>query len=255
MAVDTRKAQYLLQSVGTALDVLDLLCNYEDLGVSEVAQYLEIGKSTAYRLLYTLQSKGYVKKDENSRYRLSIKFAYFGSIVLDRMEIVKLARPYLEDLTLLTNETSHLVVWAENNEVRFVDKVSSSSTIRMESFVGLKKPAYCTATGKVLLSFKDDVFLDKYLENVEFTEFTSYTIDNPLSLKETIFKIRKQGYSTDVDESEEGLTCFAAPILDPMGQALAAISVSGPTSRMLARRAFLIEHLINISGKISRTLK
>ncbi len=255
MEENLKKPQYVLQSVACALDVLDLLSNHKTLGVSEVATLLEIGKSTAYRLLQTLENRKYVSKDINSRYRLSIKFAYMGSIVLDRLEIVKLARPYLERLSEITNETVHLVVWTDDNNVRFVDKVVSKSTIRMESFVGLKKPAYCTATGKALLSHKSDGFLERYLKNIDFINFTNHTIKDAETLRNIIYNIREQGYSSDIDESEEGLTCFASAILDPTGKPLAAISTSGPTVRMLAKQHFLVEELTKIVEEISESLE
>lgn len=254
MSSDAKKPSYILQSVDSALDVLELLSNHNELGVSEVSTLLKIGKSTAYRLLHTLENKGYVSKDINSRYRLSIKFAYLGSIVLDRMEIIKHSHSYLEELTKSTNETTHLVIWTDDNNVRFIDKVTSSSTIRMDSFVGSKKPAYCTATGKVLLAYKDDDFLKKYLKEIDLIKFTSHTIENAEELKEVIHNIKLNGYSEDIDESEDGLTCFAAPIIDPTGNSLAAISVSGPTTRMLSNKPVLVKRLKNMAEKISESL-
>jgi DNA-binding IclR family transcriptional regulator len=254
LRLDDKTSNYILSSVDNALEVLDLLSNNYELGATEVGRILNIGKSTAFRLLTTLENRGYVKKGPNNKYRLGMKFAYMGSIVLDRMEIIKHSHPYLEELTKETNETTHLVILEEDNNVRFVDKVTSPSTIRMESFIGLKRPAYCTATGKVLLAYKDEDAINEYLKNTNFVQYTQYTVKNAEVLREILKQIRQDGYGTDINESEIGLTCYAAPILDPSGKAIAAISVSGPSERMFVNKQSLIVAIKSTAKKISNSI-
>ncbi|MBA1335994.1 MAG: Transcriptional regulator, IclR family [Firmicutes bacterium] len=247
-------SNYILSSVDNALEVLDLLSSNYELSATEVGRMLNIGKSTAFRLLTTLENRGYVKKNSNNKYRLGMKFAFMGSIVLDRMEIIKHSHPFLEELTKDTNETTHLVILEEDNNVRFVDKVTSPSTIRMESFIGLKRPAYCTATGKVLLAYKDENAINEYLKNTNFIQYTQYTVKNAEELREILMQIRKDGYGIDANESEIGLTCYAAPILDPSGKAIAAISVSGPSERMYINKQKLISSIKSTAYEISNSI-
>lgn len=247
-------SNYILSSVDNALQILDLLSTNYELSATEVGRRLNIAKSTAFRLLTTLESRGYVKKSTNNKYRLGMKFTYMGSIVLGRMEIIKYAHPFLEKLTKETNETTHLVILEEDNNVRFVDKVTSPSTIRMESFVGLKLPAYCTATGKVLLAYKDEDEIEEYLKTTNFVQYTQYTVKNAEELREILMQIRKNGYGVDANESEIGLTCYAAPILDPSGKAIAAISVSGPSERMYINRQKLISSTKSTASEISKSI-
>lgn len=244
---------YILGSVDNALAVLDLLSENYELSTTEVSRMLNIGKSTAFRLLTTLENKGYVSKDANSKYRLGMKFTYMGSLVLERMEIIKHSRPYLQDLSKNTKETTHLVILEDDNYVRFLDKVVPASTIRMESFVGLKKPAYCTATGKALLSHKDENFIVEYINNTNFIQYTQYTIMNPKEFHNQLKEIKEKGYAEDLDESEIGLTCFASPILDPTGKAIAAVSASGPSERMLDNKRKLINSVMHAAREISNS--
>jgi len=118
-----------------------------------------MGKSTAFRLLATLEGRSFVDKIENSKYRLGIKLASIGGIVLNRMEIIRVAHPFLVKLTEQSVETSHLVILYNNTKVQFIDKVSSPSTIRMESRIGLVRSAHVIGTGKVLLAFQDEDFI------------------------------------------------------------------------------------------------
>jgi DNA-binding IclR family transcriptional regulator len=256
MALESKdkSSNYILNSVDNALEVLDLLSNNYELGTTQISRILNIGKSTAFRLLATLENKGYVTKGTNNKYRLGMKFSYMGSIVLDRMEIIKHSHPYLQELSKDTKETTHLVILEDDNNVRFVDKVIPASTIRMESFVGLKKPAYCTATGKVLLAYKDESFIEEYLRNTKFVQYTQYTVGGPKEFHEILKKIKQNGYSTDIDESEIGLTCYAAPILDPSGKAIAAISASGPSERMFDNKQRLIRSVMSTANKISNSI-
>jgi IclR family KDG regulon transcriptional repressor len=153
------KGKYILQSVDNALAILQLLCHYEELNVTEIAHYMHMGKSTAFRLLATLEGRSFVDKIENSKYRLGIKLASIGGIVLNRMEIIRVAHPFLVKLTEQSVETSHLVILYNNTKVQFIDKVSSPSTIRMESRIGLVRSAHVIGTGKVLLAFQDEDFI------------------------------------------------------------------------------------------------
>ena len=123
MSEQTSDEKYLLQSVNNALAIIDVLCEHDNLGLAELASYMNLGKSTVFRLLYTLQRKGYVSKDRNSKYHLSFKFARIGTIVTKRSELIELIHPFLMELSALSGETAHLVTWHSDTEIIFVDKV------------------------------------------------------------------------------------------------------------------------------------
>ncbi len=250
MNSDNQQNKYILQSVENALSIIDLLCEYEELGVSEIGNLLNVGKSTAFRLLATLQSKNYVYKDENSKYRLSPKFLSIGNIVSNRMEIINKVHPFLVELANYSGETCHLGVWSSKIDTTFIDKVTGKNSIIMSSIIGSNKVAHSTSIGKSLLAFSDTERIDYYLNNVEYKLNTHKSIKNREELRDNLIKIQTNGYSMDDEEAEIGLTCFAAPIL-VRGKAIAAISISGPSSRMIPRKKEFTEMIKKTAHKIS----
>lgn len=247
---------YILQSVDNAFRLVEILCEVEEIGVTELAKQMELGKSTAFRLLATLEKWGYVRKnEENNKYRLGIKFAYVGTIVLERQEIIKYSRPYLEELSWETNETVHLAVMEDDCDIRFLDKVMGNSMFYMESFVGGKKPSYATGTGKALLSTLPDEKVLNYFKKHEIQRFTEHTITDPEEFLEEVKRIREQGYAVDNEESEIGLTCYAVPIYNANNEAIAAISLSGPTTRMKKNSEDVISSIMHTAKEISKSIR
>lgn len=246
--------KYLLQSVENALSIIDLLCEHDSLGAAEIARHMKLGKSTVFRLLSTLLSKGYVVKDKNSKYSLSYKFATIGKIVTERNTLIEQVHPFLVKLTDLSGETSHLVIKHSDLEIIFIDKVASSSSIRMESMVGLTRTAHMTGTGKALLAEISQKELDDYLTKASFSAQTPKSITSAEQLISALNETKKQGFACDDEESEMGLTCYAVPIKQ-FDKAIAAISISGPTARMLERKDELIEIIKGISEEINQTLQ
>ena len=116
---------------------------------------MEIGKASAFRLLYTLEKRGFVYKTPDAKYKLGIKFANYGALVVERQEIVQVCRPYLKMLRDKHNETVHLSSLTESGRAFFSYKENSSNSIQMTSRIGSEKDAYCTAGGKALLAELD----------------------------------------------------------------------------------------------------
>ncbi len=247
-------SKYILQSVDNALRILDLLGEHPELGASEVAKLLGIGRTSAFRLLTTLERRKFINKGMNNKYRLGMKFPYLGSILLNRSSIIRTAHPYLEDLSHQVKENCNLVVLEDDYNVRFIDKVRSPSSLHMETFVGVARPAYCTATGKVLLAYLDEPAIEDYLENMHFKQFTDATIKNAQDFRAVLTEVRKLGYASNIGESEFGLIAYAAPILDLSGKAVAAISVAGPSERIQANREQIISSVKATAAQISNNL-
>ncbi|PJI06885.1 MULTISPECIES: IclR family transcriptional regulator [Clostridium] len=232
--------KYLLSSVSNTLDILDLLSKHNELGVVEISKELNIGKVGIFRMLYTLEKKEYVHKSANAKYKLGIKFEYFVSIVLENQNKFSIAKPYLEKLRDKHNESTHLSILDEDYFIIFMDKVSSNSTVQMSSKIGANLPAYFTGMGKMLLASLENEDLNKIVHSFTFEKRTEYTITNPDDLIEDLIKTKTQGYGEDLEECEIGLVCFAAPIKDRLGHTVAAISISGPSERMINNKETLI---------------
>ncbi|MCG7345527.1 IclR family transcriptional regulator [Sporosarcina sp. ACRSL] len=223
----------MVQSVDRALRILELLKEHPNgQGVTEVANFLQVAKSTAHRLLLSLERHGYVQKvGRESTYRLGLKFIEMNYFVVKHLNIVEIAKPLIEKLSKETGEIVHLVM-LDNQQVVYIDKVDNLSAIRIYSQVGRRAPLYCTAVGKCILAHRDEEELYSYINQVQFKRFTEHTLANGEELVEELHAIRTRGYSYDNEEHELGIRCVAAPIFDYKGEVQYAVSVTGPLYRM-----------------------
>jgi len=254
MLQTVEKDKYLMSSVYNTLEILDLLSQHSELGVAEISKALGLGKASVFKMLYTLEKKDYVFKTPDAKYRLGIKFAHYGTIVLENLDIISLLKPYLEKLRDKHKETVHLGILDDDLKVIFIAKESSTSTIQMTSRVGSKMSFYATATGKVLISHKVDEEMEKKIRSYNLVKLTENTIIDHEELIKLLKKIKEQGYGEDLEESEEGLTCYAVPIKDISGKVIAGISMSGPTVRMEKNKERLLLSLKETANEVSSAM-
>jgi DNA-binding IclR family transcriptional regulator len=242
--VSDKNPKNTVQSLIRAIDILDLVSkNKEGINVTEISDQLKLHKSTAYRLLSTLEYKNFVKKDKNKNYKVGKRVIEIGYQALNNIDLRKEMRPILQELGEITEETIHLGV-LDNFKVFYIDKVETSHTIRMYSSIGKGGPLYCTGIGKALLAFSEQKYISKFLKQVKFVKYTNNTIINKKELKDELVKIKKSGYAIDNMEHENNIRCVAAPIFDYSGELIAAISISAPTQRMSMKRATKLSKLI-----------
>ena len=236
-------SQYILQSVDNSLSLIELLCDYEELSLAEMVSMTDYGKSSLFRMLVTLEKHKMVTKTRDNKYRLGYRLATIGSIVTSRIEITGIAHEYLVDLSARTKETTHLAILVDDTRVQFVDKVRGDSSIWMESSVGMTRLAHLTGTGKAQLAFRSEEQIERYIDHTEFKPVTKYTIKNAEELREELAHIREVGFACDKEESEEGLVCFAAPVVNFKGKVIAAVSISGFRDKMYARQDEFIQDI------------
>lgn len=247
--------KYTLQSVDKALKLLDLFYGRQELGPGDVAALMDMNRSTAFRFLTTFEENGYLTKTERGRYRLGMKLFSLGQLAYSHTELISYSRPQLIRLAELCGETSHLVVMDGGTNVIFLDKGVPQSPLHMDVEIGRRYAAHHTATGKAILAFQPRTTVEQYLRTVEFDRLTDSTLCSPEALLDELRAIRAQGWSADREECIPGLTCFAAPIQDNSGRAAAAISVSGPTTRMLANEETNRALVQAAAAQISRLLR
>lgn len=246
----------LTVSVSRALEILDLMGRHGgELGVSAIAQDLNLCKSTAHRLLSTLEQRGYVEKNPRTRrYRLGLRLFELGHVVMQQMELRAEARPYLEELTQISGEVVHLGI-LDQGEVVYIDKVESLHTITMFSRVGRRAPVHCTGLGKALLAFQPAQEQDRIILARGLRRFTENTVTDPDTLRRNLELIRTQGYAIDNEEHESGIRCIAVPIRDHTGQVVAAVSISAPAMRFDWNKVEAVKpEIIRVGKAISRRL-
>jgi DNA-binding IclR family transcriptional regulator len=244
-----------IQSVGRALAILEQFSRDERaLGVTEIARRVGIHKSTCFGLLHTLQQLGYIQKDaSNGQYSLGLKTFELGQAYIDGLDLRYITRPFLLEILAKTNETVHLVV-AEGCRAIYIDKVESPHAMIISSRIGQEAKLHCTGVGKVLLAYMRDKDWAQVVSK-GLKCYTEHTITDERKLLENLEQIREFGYGMDDQEREIGLRCVAAPIFNARKQAIAAISISGPSLRITREKQGDLSQIIKRAAQeISRKL-
>ncbi len=220
----------MIQSVSRSVEILKCFQDHEELGVTEISKIMGLHKSTAFGLIATLEVHRLLEKNqETGKYKLGLELFRLGTRVNSGLRNV--GTPYLEKLVSLYGETVNLVVM-DDTSVIYLEKVESSHSMRICTMVGGRLPIYCTAGGKSILANIPKAEADAVIERIDFKRFTDNTICDKDRLLQYLDHAKKKGYAEESEELELGLNCVAAPIFNHFGKAFAAISISGPTSRM-----------------------
>lgn len=222
-----------LKTVHRAFEILLFLSgSSEPKSFSEIREALGLGKATTHRFLSTLETIGALRRDAQSgRYRLGLTALRIGVAAGNQIELRSDLRPFLQELTERTGETSNLAV-LEGTKPVFIDNVESTKSLRMFSRIGRHTFPYCTAVGKVLLAYQPAEYLEKVFSAEAFVPRTNASITSRDAFLKELVKVRELGYAVDNEEGEVGARCVGAPIFDHLGHMVAAISVSSPSSRV-----------------------
>jgi DNA-binding IclR family transcriptional regulator len=228
MAVD--RVADPVQSVDRALVILEALARAGVAGVTEVASELDVHKSTAFRLMSTLEAHDLVEQTgERGKYRLGVGVLRLAGATTARLDVVQEARQICRRLAGTTGETVNLAVLSGSSAL-YLDQVAGSSALQSHNWVGQHIPLHATSNGKILLSELDRAHLDQVLGSL--TGYTDQTITRKAALLQELAEVRAHGYAVAVDELEPGLTAAAAPIRNAHGDIIASMSVSGASFRL-----------------------
>ena len=247
---------YPIKVLNKTFSILEILLQHGSaMNMTEISKKLGLYPSTIHRILDTLKHWGYVEQDSNTqKYQLGLKLLELGMAIINQTDLVREASPYLKELAKQSNETVHLGV-LEEGEVLYLAKEESSQTIRMISYVGKRAPLYCTALGKVLLTYIPEEERKKILGGKVLPHLTENTITDKRELEKELSKIREQCFALDREENEKDIYCVAAPIRNYQGKVIAAISISSPIFRIGKNtQNSLRKALLETSKKISKRL-
>lgn len=221
----------LVRSVERALMVMEFLGERGWSGVTEVARELDVHKSTAFRLLATLEHREMVVQDpETAKYRLGPGIARLGRTVDEEVDLRRHARDVMRQLAAQTEETVNLAI-LDGTDVIYVDQIIGSSGVLSVDWLGWRSPIHCTASGKAILAFQPERRRRGLLGD-RLEAATPRTVVDLTVLERHLERVREDGYATIVGELEVGLNAVAAPIFDADGRPVAALTVSGPDARM-----------------------
>jgi IclR family transcriptional regulator, KDG regulon repressor len=246
-----------VQSVQRALDLLEVFLKHgPEIGLSRIAELLELNKATAYRLLSTLEQRGFVKRSPGSRkYALGIKVFELGYYFQSQMEVRRIGLPYLKEMVELTNESGFLCV-RDGDVALCVERVESQREVNIFSLrVGGKQPLHCGGAPRALLADWTPAELAEYAKRTGLPAYTSYTIHTLDQLLEDVQRTRLQGFAVSMNDVDLGIAAVGAPVHDYTGRVVASISLSGLSTRFGPERlAELGPVVIEAARRFSREL-
>jgi DNA-binding IclR family transcriptional regulator len=205
------------------------------LRLKQLCAHTGLNKSTAHRFLSHLEREGYLVREENSVYMLGMRLFELASASNHESTLRRVAIPVLRDLQRTTGETVNLGT-LRGLSVVYLEVLESNHEFRMAARIGAENPAHATALGKAMAAFLSPEKSERLLDSLEFQRFTPHTVSSAERFRKEMKKIREQGFAVDNEERFLGCRCVSAPILNSLGEATAAISVAGPTTRVSEAR-------------------
>lgn len=234
------KPKNLVQTIERAACILDIIGRYPNgLSLGDLAREADLPKGTTHRLVSSMAYFDFIRQDpETKNYQLGFKLVDLGNLLLSQIDLRSEARPYLIHLSESVKETIHLVV-LDGSKALYIDKVdlhTKSSGLQMISRLGSRIDLHCSSVGKILLAHMENHEAEAIISKTGLPGRTANTITDPARLMGHLASIRNNGYAIDDEENEEGIRCVAAPISNGSGTVEAAMSISGPTTRITLDR-------------------
>jgi len=231
-----KKDTGIIHSLDKGLYLLEIIEQaHQPLNLQELWRKLKWDKATIYRLLVTLEKRGYLHRDPQTRqYSLGIKICALYDSLIRKLDLQQITKPHLAQLVKQTGQTAHLAV-AVGGCIVFIDRAVGSEILSVNTQIGAMEPLHCTALGKAFLAYSEEGMQEELLSG-PLNRFTPKTIVGKRELREEMTRIRSRGYAVDDEEYLEGIRCIAAPILNSQGLPVALIGISGPKTRIRGSR-------------------
>jgi IclR family acetate operon transcriptional repressor len=236
-AFNPQPEQTTIQALDRALVILRTLAGGTGMSLSELAEASGQAPATVYRVLSTFQAHGMVEFQAGRQLWFVGQEAFrIGSAFLERTSLVEQARVVMRELMAATGETANLAI-ADGGQVVFISQVETHEPIRAFFRPGTRGPIHASGIGKALLAYKAPEAVARIVREQGLAAFTPQTITEPERLGAELAAIRARGWAVDEEERTEGMRCIAAPIFNEFREAVAGVSISGPTGRMARRGA------------------
>lgn len=250
-----RPDRYSVQVVDRALDILEVLRDApHPLTLQEISRRLGMAKSSGFRLLRTMEQRGYVERaNRDGQYHIGPEVMSFVRGPGAHRPLVEIALPHMRRLLGDFGETVNLGI-LRDGEVLYLEMLESLHAFRMTARVGSRSPVHSTALGKAIAAYLPAQDLKNLIAVNSFTRLTARTITSPAAWSRQLSRTRARGFAEDNGETELEASCISAPIFGADGEVMAAISISGPTSRIRAFKPRAVRALLATCRAISRAL-
>lgn len=250
-----KTAQNTIKSLDRAMMVFEHLSTQPGQSLSGIAEDLKQSPATVYRVLVTLEGRGLVSFDPATQlWHIGAQAFVIGAQFLRRTSLVERARPILRALMETTGETANLGI-ARNGQVVFLSQVETHETVRAFFPPGTMSPLHASGIGKALLAEMPETAVEQVITGTVLERFTPGTLVEAEKLRADLAATRARGHAIDDEEKSLGMRCIAAPVFDVHGEAVAGISVSGPSNRMdVARLASISQEVMRAAAGLSRAI-
>jgi DNA-binding IclR family transcriptional regulator len=234
-----------LRTFDKGLTILEGLAEIGRQGATtgELGRRLGLHRTTVHRFLQTLARRGYAEQiTDSDRYRVGLKVLGLASSTMAGLSLREVGMPILEALQQQTNETVHLVMM-DRGEVVTIDRIEAEHPIALRTYIGARRPAYCSAAGKALLAYMPPAQVDQILA-AGMPPRTANTITDPVRFKSQLWEVTQRGYALDDEENLEGVRCAAAPVFNLEGRLAGGISLSAPAMRVDDERLLALAEMV-----------
>ncbi len=249
-------ARSTIQSLERSIRIIVELSKAADgISLTDLSARTGLHKATISRILKTLSKEHFARQDSySSRYLLGPRVLDIAFDYLNKMELRQIALPHMKALRDATEETINLAILYQT-EVIYIERVESLHTLRTTSTIGKRDPAHCTSLGKVLLAYADPEIVRRILREQPLERLTPQTKTNPDEIESELAQVRHSNVAIDDRESREYIRCTAAPVFDGRAEVVAAVGISGPSSRITMERLSELQKLVRKTAQdISRDL-
>lgn len=246
-----------VSSVERTLHILELLATSRaGLTLPEISRRLGLPKSSAHCLLLTLERCGYLTSNTTTRrFMFGLKLFSLANMAHSGVQLREQARPFLRSLVNETGLTVHMGI-RERDEVVLVEKIGPATAPKLATWLGKRMDLHCTGVGKAVLAHLPDQELESFIRARGLPRHNENTIASIRRLREKLAEVRSAGYALDDEEDEIGTRCIGAPIFDPAGTAIAAVSLAGTTDQITSDNLGHFAGLVKqTAGAISHTLR
>ena len=242
------------KTVVRSMDILNLFINHSELSFQEIITLSGMPKTSVYRMLATLEEMGFLEKGGDAKYRLGLLFLKFGHLVSSRLDIRKVAYPFMNALHQETKEAINLII-REGNETIYIEKIDMHQKVRLYTEIGRRSPLYAGACPRAILSFLPDEEIHAYLETAELKPIAKGTITDKDKLYETIQQARVEGCTISHSELENHTSAVAAPIYNNVGEVVAGLSIAGIEANYTGDKVDVLKEKVKKAAfEISRQL-
>jgi DNA-binding IclR family transcriptional regulator len=239
-----------LHSVAAAMAVLDCFAHEEELGVSEIARRLGVAKSTAHRLLTSLAAAGLIEQNpETGRYLLGMRLYELGQLAMARNHLRAMALPVLADLRQRSGLTVQLAV-PDGGDVLYTERLETTLGVALLRRTGRRLPAHTTSSGKAIAAF-NPAFAETR-RRLGFPARTPATLTTPEQFEVVLAETRRRHGAISFDEATTGISSCAAPLHGPAGEAIASVSLVGPTAAFRRQGAHFLQLVTAAAAQLSR---